>query len=107
MPGQYSYPINLPTQWLGFGSKAIKLLPKSAVGAPWEKEVRGPFCGTFCGTFSAHTDLSCCMLRLNALMRHLESLRVLQCITMYAQVSICSDYGVIVFLKHCDVMSLH
>eukprot|EP00953_Heterococcus_sp_UTEX-ZZ885_P028532 15211-Heterococcus_DN1.PRE.1 len=40
MPGQYSYPINLPTQWLGFGSKPIKLLPESAVGAPWEKEVR-------------------------------------------------------------------
>jgi Domain of unknown function (DUF4336) len=40
MPGQYSYPINLPTQWLGFGSKPIKLLPESSVGAPWEKEVR-------------------------------------------------------------------
>ncbi|CAM9718027.1 unnamed protein product [Chrysoparadoxa australica] len=47
-PGQYSFPLNLPLSFLGFGARKINVLPREgAKGTPWEGEMEHAVLGPF------------------------------------------------------------
>lgn len=47
LPGQYSFPINLPLSWLGFAGARTRKLPESSAGLPWEGQLEHALLGTF------------------------------------------------------------
>lgn len=47
LPGQYSFPVDLPLDWVGFAGTRSTALPASSAGLPWEGQIEHEILGTF------------------------------------------------------------
>ncbi|KAJ1640304.1 hypothetical protein T492DRAFT_536210 [Pavlovales sp. CCMP2436] len=47
LPGQYSFPIDLPLGWVGFAGTGARPLPPTSAGLPWESQIDHAILGTF------------------------------------------------------------